>query len=199
MGLDVYLYQFKDVDPDAILELARFEEDLHNEEFRKWKAGPESERGQYLTEKDRSETREKVLQKTHDFGLPESVVRTCQYGGTKVSFPSKHPDYPIGEWVCIWTIRNLMQHATGKDIYFVFPEALGDPHWLQPDWAASKQRFSDIVDQIKSMKPEEISRVIPDYSTGLDVRINQMEAMMETLDFVLAQENPKQFLFYWSS
>ena len=77
MGLDVYLYQFIDLDTDAILKLSKFSEELWAfEEFEKRKAMPQSERDSYPTEQNWMKYREKLSWKAHELGLPEGIVGT---------------------------------------------------------------------------------------------------------------------------
>jgi hypothetical protein len=174
MGLDVYLYQFKDVDVDAILKLAQFSEDPAT-----------------------SKTPGAIAAKARELGFSEKIISEPGFGGTQISYPSKtHPEWPVGEWYSFGRIRAILRHFYGKDIYFIFPEAK-DLHGLfRPDWEKAKNRLVDIFQELKDISPPTWQEVYP-FETP-DSATKQLEVMIETLDFVLNSGNPKEFLLFWS-
>ena len=220
MGLDVYLYQFKNRDMDATLKLWQFsEEPWAFEAFERWHALPQSERGVFPSEKDKAESRKKMTAKAQELGLSEEVAMDPNLGGTKISFPSKqHPQWPVGEWYSFSTVRELIAYATGKDFYFVMPEARNIHGFFRPDWMTARKRLANILGRIKELNQTQIedfhSRfVMPDVQELLKKMkpaqlasaseifarlVAQIEVMIETLDFVLNSGNSKEFLFYWS-
>ena len=209
MGLDVYLYQFKDVDTDAILELSRLvEEPCNNKEFEKWKA-------------NKAERRQKLSFRAKELGFPEKRFSQPGFGGIQISFPSaKHPKWPVGQWYSLSSVRELMEFFTEKNIYFVFPEAEGDPWFLRPDWAASRKKLVDILRELEGVTPAHfqdyraqfakpnlpwdlLEKVKPEHlatpSQMLAGDLAQIEVMIETLDHVLNHERPHEFLLRWSA
>ena len=205
---------------DAILKLWQFsEEPWAFEAFERWQALPQSERGVFPSEKDKVESRKKLTAKAQESGLSEGIAIDPNFGGTKISLPSKqHPKWTVGEWYSFGTARELIAYATGKDFYFVFPEANNIHGFFRPDWMAARKRLANILGRIKKLNQAQIedfhSRfVMPDVQwllkrvkptqlasaseifAGL---VAQIEVMIETLDFVLNSENPKEFLLYWS-
>ena len=224
MGLDVYLYQFNGLNTEAILKLSRYSEELSFEAIDKRKAQPNSEIGQYPSERDWIESRKKLINRACELGLPESIVDKDPYGGELVSaFSKKYPEREVGEWHSFATARELMEYVTGKNIYFVFPEAKGDPELIRPNWAKSKQRLNDVLSQLHKLGPAEIEefyerfvigdihpeflkkiqRVFPakstDASDSLAGYLAQIEVMIETMDYVLNHERPQEFLLRWSA
>jgi len=207
MGLDVTLCQFKTLDTEAILELSRFAGEP-------WAFEPGAG--------------EKLKAKARGLGLPEGILPQSYFGGTHVSFPSsKYPEGPpVGEWSSFGGTRELMERFTGKDIYFVFPEAeaIGAGHgFFRPDWMAARAKLAGILQTLRTVKPTEIEDyharfVIPQVPQDLLERVRrlnpaqiasppqvfarnlaQIEVMIETLDFVLDRENPREFLLFWSA
>jgi hypothetical protein len=207
MGLDVTLCQFKALDTEAILELSRF-----SGEPWAFKAGAGA----------------KLKARARELGLPEGILVQSYFGGTRVSFPSrKHPDGPpVGDWSCFGTTRELMEHFTGKNFYFVFPEAscIRAGHgFFRPEWMASRAKLvgirqalrtvnsteiqdfdarfvkaqvpQDLLEKVKTLNPGQIASPSEVFARELA----QIEVMIETLDFVLSCENPKEFLLFWSA
>ena len=205
MGLDVNLCQFKTLDPEAILQLSRSAAEP-------WAFEPGAG--------------EKLKARARELGLPEGILGQSYFGGTGVSFQSsKHPEGPpVGDWSSFRGTRELMERFTGKDFYFVFPEARGiDGHgFFRPDWMAARAKLVGILQALRTVKSTEIEDyharfVIPEVPQGLFEgvkRLNpaliaspsqvfagklaQIEVMIETLDFVLSSEAPGEFLLYWS-
>ena len=206
MGLDVKLCQFRTVDPEAILQLSRFAAEP-------WAFEPGAG--------------EKLKAKARELGLPEGILAQSYFAGTGVSFPSnKHPEGPpVGDWSSFSGTHELMEHFTGKDFYFVFPEAKGidGNGFFRPDWMAARAKLVGILQALRTVKSAEIEDyharfVTPEIPQSVleDVkRLNpaqlatpsqvyarelaQIEVMIETLDFVLSSENPGRFLLYWSA
>src|ERR1051325_2543083 len=104
MGLDVTLCQFENLDTEAILEFSRFSSEP------------------LAFKKDAGD---KLKAKARELGLPESILGQPHSGGMQISFPSKkYPEWPpVGDWSSFGTTRELIEHFTGKDIYFILPEA----------------------------------------------------------------------------
>jgi len=207
MGLDVNLCRFGTLDTEAILELSRF-------------AG---EPWAFEAGADR-----KLKAKARELGLPEGILAQSYFGGTGVSLPSrKHPEGPpVGDWSSFGGTRELMKCFTGKDIYFVFPEAeaIGAGHgFFRPDWMAARTKLIGILQALRTVKPAEIEDyhaqfVTPQVPQDLLEQVKrlnpaqiatpsqvfggglaQIEVMIETLDVVLNSENPGEFLLYWSA
>lgn len=221
MGLDVHLYQFKDVDTEAILKFWK-----HSQEpwvyygSGKWKAKPLPERGNFSSDKDWVNYREHLRATTKEAGLPEQKAEEGCFGGEEISFPSKqHPEWPVGEWHSFSTVRGIMEHFTGHDIYFILPEAKDVYGFFRPDWAASRKRLREMLKELQELTQEQkedyhdhfIKPHIPQnlaerwknvkQASGTEiiaVCLAQMEVMIETLDFVLNSGNPREFLLYWS-
>jgi hypothetical protein len=199
MGLDVYLYQFKNLDADAILKLLWFsEEPWAFEAFHKWSAVPQTDRGSFPSEKDKAESREKLAAKARELSLPEKIVDDVYFGGTQISFPSKHPEWRVGDWYSFSTTRAIVEHFTGKDIYFVFPEAKDGPRYFRPDWALAKRGLGEILQELKKLEPAQLDNFISGLSESINHHLNQIEVMIETLDFVLNSNNPNEFVLLWS-
>lgn len=202
MGLDVHLYQFKDVDTDVILELSRLaEEPYSDEEFQKWKAMPPFQRGDsFPSAKRKAEGYQKLLARARELGFPETRFSQPGFGGTGIDFPSPHhPEWAVGDWYSLGTTCGIMKHFTGNDIYSVFPEAK-DLHGLfRPDWSESRKQLMGILQELKRMKPAEIESFISGLSESFDHHLNQLEVMIETLDFVVNSGNPREFLLFWSA
>jgi len=205
MGLDVNLCRFKTLDTEAILELSRFAGEP-------WAF--EAGAGKKLTAKAR------------ELGLPEGILSKSYFGGTGVSLPSrKHPEGPpVGDWSSFGGARELMERFTGKDLYFVFPEAKGiNGHgFFRPDWMAARAKLVGILQALRTVNSTDIEDyharfVIPEVPQDLLAQVKrlnpaqiatpsqvfagklaQIEVMIETLDFVLNSENPREFLLYWS-
>ena len=206
MGLDVHLYQFKDIDTDVILELSRLaEEPYNNEEFQKWKAMPPSERGEsFPSQQRKAEGYRKLLARAREVEFPETRFAQPGFGGTGIRFPSPHhPEWAVGDWHSFSSIRIMMQHFIGKDLYFIFPGAKSDDgsdiHGLfRPDWRGAREQLTEIIERLKHVESRERERVLGSvewFHSGL----NQLEVMVETLDFVLSSNNPREFLLFWSS
>jgi len=217
MGLDVYLYQFKNLNTDAILELSRF-----SEEPWAFIDGKQSE-AEFQTAQERLkiEYPAKMIAKAFELGFSEEIAIDPNFGGEKISFPSKqHSKFSVGGWCSFSTTRELIEYFTGKNFYFVFPEAENNTTFLRPDWAASKKRLVNILNNLKKLKPKQIENfhgefVMPNVpqwllekmqptrlATAAEIFANalvQIEVMIETLDFVLDSDNPKEFLLHWSA
>ena len=203
MGLDVYLCRFKDVSTGAILKLSHFVD--------VWNAMPVVERGSF----------EEVTRKAVELGLPETAARQSLYGGTHISFPSKkHPEWSVGDWYSLGGVFELLERYTQKNIYFVFPEAKGNPSFFRPDWSASRKRLAGILEELQTLNQEQIenyrrqlvmSNIPPSLlqkvkptmlvsaSEIFANKLGQIEVMIETLDYVLNNERPDEFLLRWSS
>ena len=153
MSIDVQLYRFEGVDTDAILKLWQYsEEPWAHEAFENWKASPQSERGNYPSAKDRADSCEKLAGKARELGLPEQIVEASVFGGKQISFPStRQPAWPVGEWYSFSTVRELMEYFTGKNFYFVLPEAEGIHGLFRPNWAAARKRLAGILDELKNL------------------------------------------------
>jgi hypothetical protein len=196
MGLDVSLVQFTNVDTEAILKFSQ--------------ASSEPGAGVKL----------KTIARA--LGLPESIIGAYYYGGTKISYPSKkHGAWPqVGDWSSFASTRELIEHFTGKDFYFIFPEAEGNPEYLRPDWAASRKRLVDILEQLQKLTlpsiegfraqfitpnvPQNYLEKVPPSKLAtttqlVDSYVAQVEVMIETLDYVLNHERPHEFLLRWSA
>jgi|GEM_PF-5233357 len=222
MSLDVWLYQFKDVDTDVVLELSRLsEEPYSDEEFQKWKALPSSERGDsFPTKECKAAGYQKLVARADQLGFPKSRFAEPGFGGTPISFPStRHPKWPVGEWYSFSTVRELMENFTGKNFYFVLPEAEGIHGLFRPNWAASRMRLAEILDALRKLTQKQVAdfharfvmaQIPPVFlerwksvprATATDIFedcLAQIEVMIETLDFVLNSGNPREFLLYWS-
>lgn len=219
MGLDVDLCQFKDIDTDAILKLWQFsEKPWASEAYNRWRATPESERGEYPLERRKTEYREQLAAKAQELGLPKGIVEDHLFGGTKISFPSaKHPRWPVGEWYSFSTVREMMEYFTGDDFYFIFPEARGIHGLFRPDWAESRERLADFLEVLRKLESAQIEdfhkRFVQPHASPPHLfpgvkrasvsemfadNLAQIEVMIETLDLVLNSDNPREFLLYWS-
>jgi hypothetical protein len=200
MGLDVYLYQYKDVDADAILKLLWFsEEPWAFKSFNQWNALPQSERGTFPSEKDKAEGRKKLQAKARELGLPDKIVDENTFGGTQISFPSKqHPEWLVGDWYSLGITRVIMKNFTDKELDFVFPEIKNERRYFKPDWLESKNRLTKILQELKKLAPTQVDDFCRGLSTTFKDHLSQIEVMIETLDFVLNSENPKQFILLWS-
>ena len=200
MGLDVTLCQFRNLDTEAILKFSRFSSEP-------WAL--------------RAGASDRLKAGARDLGLPESIICEPYFGGERISFPSKkYPKWPpVGDWSSFGTTRELIEHFTGKNFYFIFPEAECDPAYLRPDWSASRKRLVDILDVIQKLHPRQmesfvgvfikpnippylLEKVKPtDYATPRQLvagEVAEIEVMIETLDYVLDHEHPHQFLLRWS-
>ena len=204
MGLDVHLYQFEGVDTDAILKLWQFsEEPWAYEEFEKWTITPPSERGNFPSEKAKAEGHEKLVANARELGLSEMIVKDGVFGGKQITFPSKkHPEWTIGDWYSVSTLREIVEHFTGKNFYFAFPEAEGIHGLFRPDWETSRKRLVGILKELQGIDPRQFDAFNKEFVLQGQMfkgRMEQLEVMIETLDFVLNSDNPKEFLLYWSS
>jgi hypothetical protein len=115
--------------------------------------------------------------------------------------------------------RELMEHFTGKDLYFVFPEAEGNPAYFRPDWSASRRRLAAILEALQKLNPAQIEDYhaqfvmphVPQFllekleptqlASAAEVvagELAQIEVMIETLDYVLNHDRPQEFLLRWS-
>ena len=107
----------------------------------------------------------------------------------------------------------------------MFPEAKGiDGHgFFRPDWMAARAKLVGILQALRAVKAAEIEDyhaqfVTPQVPQDLLEQVKrlnpaqiaspsqvfagelaQIEVMIETLDFVLNCENPREFLLYWSA
>jgi hypothetical protein len=201
MGLDVYLIQYKDVDADAILKFLWFSgESWAFKAGRRWNTLPKSERGSFPSEKDKAECREKLTAKARELGLPEKIVTDgYPYSGTQISFSSKqHPEWLVGDWYNLGITRAIMKNFTGKELDFVFPEVNNEPRYFRPDWSTAKIRLIEMLQELKKLKPAQLENFQSGLSKSFDYHLNQIEVMIETLDFVLNSGNPKQFILLWS-
>lgn len=202
MGLDVHLFQFKNLDTDIVLELSRLTEEPYAfEAFQKWKATPQTERGPFPSKKAVAEAREKSLAKAREAGLPEKIISDYSFGGEQVDFQSKkYPPWAVGDWYTLGTIRGIIEHFTGQGWDFIFPEAkiIYGHGFFRPHWTDAKMRLTEILEKLKSLDPEQIDKVRPGLSWSFDSILSQIGVIIETLDFVLESENPRQFLLYWS-
>jgi hypothetical protein len=201
--LDVHLYQFKNLDTDVVLRLSQASEEPYAfEAFQKWKALPQSERGPWPSEKAVAQSRQKMLAIVKELNLPEKIINDYSFGGTTIYFPSKrHPQWTVGDWYSFSTTLGIIEHFTGNDFYFVLPEAKGvhDGHgFFRPDWTAAKMRLAGMLEELKRLEPAQLENYIPGLSESFDRHLSQIEVMIETLDFVLNSESPKEFLLYWS-
>lgn len=201
MGLDVHLYRFKNLDTDAILKLSQFsEEPWAFEAFEKWNALPRSERGGFPSEKDKAESREKLVAKARELGLPEKLVDESCFGGVRVSvFSKKHPQRDIGTWGGLDVVLSITMHFFDKDAYSIFPEAKGDPEFFRPDWNAAKVRLAEILRRLKKLKPKQLESFLPSYWELFKKDLNEIDVAIETMDFVLNSGNPKEFLLCWNN
>jgi hypothetical protein len=203
MGLDVHLYQFKNVDTDIVLELSRLTEEPYAdlEAFQKWKAALPAERGPFPSKQAVAESREKSLAKAREAGLPDKIIGDYSFGGEQISFQSKkYSGWEVGDWYTLSTIRGIIEHFTGQGLDFVFPEAksIHGHGFFRPHWIDAKMRLTEILEKLKSLDPGQIDKVRPGLSWSFDSKLNQIGAIIETLDFVLESGNPKEFLLYWS-
>lgn len=202
MGLDVHLYQFKNVDTDIVLELSRITEEPGNpEEFQKWKATPPAERGPFPPKQAIAQAREKSLAKAREAGLPEKIITDYSFGGAHVSFQSKkYPGWEVGDFYSLGPIRRILRHFTGQQMDFVFPEAkiIHGHGFFRPNWTDAKVRLTGILEKLKSLDSEQLYKVYPPLSKSLDQELRQIGVIIETLDFVIESGDPKQFLLYWS-
>lgn len=200
MGLDVTLCQFSDLDAEAILEFARF---AYDPSVLKPNSGVN------------------LKAKARELGLPESILPMPYFGGERISFPSKkYPEWPpVGDWSSFRMTREIMEHFTGRNIYFVFPEAVGDPPLFRPDWTKSRRRLAEILEELQHVTPAqmedyhaqfvlaEIAPLIERWksvprATAAQIftrQLAQIEVMIETLDYVINHERPREFLLRWSA
>jgi len=175
MGLDVYLYQFKGVNTDAILELFRFEE------------------------KERPVAREKLVSRARELGLPGEVFGKENLGGVNVRFSSKlYPKWMVGDWYSLSTTRAIMEKFTGKELYYAFPEARSSPRFFRPDWLEAKKRLTELFEALRELGPPQLDSYCSGLSQSFDHHLSQVGVMIETVDFVLGSEDPKEFLLLWS-
>jgi hypothetical protein len=175
MGLDVHLYQFEGVDTEAILKLAQFSE-------------------LPVASRDRGT----LAAKASELGLSQKIIPQPGFGGTQISFPStKHPEWPVGDWYSFGTIRALLHGYFGKDLYFIFPKAKNLHGLFRPDWAEARKRLNEILQTLHRLEPAQWASV---FGSGgrQNSALNQLEVMIETLDFVLNSDNPREFLLFWS-
>lgn len=200
MGLDVYLYQFKGLNTDAILKLWEFSEDPWAfEAFKKWNALPPSGKGSFPSEKDKSESHERLVSKARELGLSESIVSET-FGGGQISFQSKcHPGWLVGDWYSMDTTRAVVQHFTGKDMHSIFLEAKKGSRLFRPDWSVAKKELNEILLELKKLKPAQLEDFVVGLSESFDHHLDQIGVMIETLDFVLCSKNPEEFLLLWSN
>ena len=180
MGLDVYLYQFRNVDTDSILKLSSFSDKLGSCE-------------------NVSKAKAKLKAKARQLGLPEEIAIDPCCGGAKVSVISKRfSSWDIGTWAGLDVILAITSHFLSKDVYFIFPEAEGDPQFFRPDWCAAKVRLSEILQELKKLKPAQLESFIPSYWELFENDLKEIEIVIETIDYVLSQSDSKQFLLCWS-
>jgi hypothetical protein len=173
MGLDIDLYQFKKKQVEAILKLA------------------------CLADPARMPEKVDIKMEARKLGLPETIVGEPGFGGTRISFPStKYSEWLIGEWHSFGQIRAILRNFFGKDWYFVFPEAKGIHGLFRPDWRQTRNRLIQILQELKETSPATWQEVYP-FATRDDA-LKPLEVMIETLDFVLNSDNPREFLLYWS-
>jgi len=173
MGLDIDLYQFKKKQVEAILKLA------------------------FLADPARMSDQVNIKAEARKLGFPEAIVTERGFGGTRVSFPSeKHPEWLVGEWHSFGNVRAILRNFFGKDLYFLFPEAKGIHGLFRPDWQQTANRLGEILHEVKQISLPTWPEVYP-YATR-DNAVKQLEVMIETLDFVLNSDNPREFLLYWS-
>jgi hypothetical protein len=200
MGLDVYLYQFKGLDTDAILRIWRFsEEPWAFEAFKKWNSLSQSERGTFPSEKDKMESREILIAEARELGLPEWIVGQESFGGVNISFSSKqHPQWMVGDWYSLSTTRAIMERFTGKELYYVFPEARDGSRLFRPNWLDAKKRLTELLEALKKLESPQLDDFMAGLSESLNHHLSQVEVMIETVDFVLNSDNSDEFLLLWS-
>ena len=85
-----------------------------------------------------------------------------------------------------------------RDIYYVIPEAKGDPQFIRPDWSAAKKRMIELLDEFQKLDLKCLAE-FGDPEREFKDHIENIMVIIETFDFVLLQTNPKQFLLYWSA
>ncbi len=175
MGLDVNLYQFSEAKVEAILTLA------------------------CLADGARTPRKVDIKAEARKLGLPETIVAEPGFGGRRISFPSaKHPEWPVGEWYSFGQIRAMLRSFFGKDLYFIFPEAKDIHGLFRPDWQEAKKRLVEILQELKDISPATWNEVYPFDTQDRGLKLKQLEVMIETLDFVLNSDNPREFLLFWS-
>jgi hypothetical protein len=173
MGLDITLYQFSAADVEAILGLAR------------------------RADEARAPGKVDIKAEARKLGLPETIIAESGFGGTRISLPSKKDcEWLVGDWHSFGQIRALLRHFFGKDLYFIFPEAKGIYGLFRPDWQEAKNRLVNILQELKEISPSTWQEVYPFDTSKRGLK--QLEVMIETLDFVLNSDNPREFLLYWS-
>jgi hypothetical protein len=199
MGLDVILCRFRNLDTEAILKFSRLSSESWAFEVG---AGAKLKAG------------------ARELGLPESIISEPYFGGERISFPSrKHPELPVGDWSSFRSTRELIEHFTGKNFLFVFPEAEGSPAYIRPVWSASRKRLAEILEEVQKLNFRQIESFIAvfvkphippyllerarpaDCATTMELFAGyaaQIEVMIETLDYVLNDEHPQEFLLSWS-
>jgi hypothetical protein len=91
-----------------------------------------------------------------------------------------------------------MRHFVGKELFYIFPEAQGEPRYFKPNWAEAKERATEVLRELTKLEPAEFDEFCPGLSQSIDQHLNQIEVMVETIDFVLNSDNPKEFLILWS-
>jgi hypothetical protein len=142
MGLDVYLYQFSEVDAGAILNLSDYYDEL---------CGTGSNQPEW------KQIEIKLQQRASELSLPIKNIDNLCDEGVEIHLPSqKHPDgsFAVGEWESgLDFLNEMLRRFIHRDFYYLFPEAEGDPALLRPNWIRSRVRTIEILDEFKKLNP----------------------------------------------
>lgn len=202
IGLDVYLYRFPGMNAQAIVRLARALEEIgdavvRDREALGWREGmpwPSPEIRAHL--KALAEPIAKAL------GSPGWQYETIHSVGHQVNLPSsRHPDSPlrIGDWEAGFSgIWDALTAATGRRVEIAFPDA--HEGWYRPNWRYARAGLLDLLSQVQHIGVAGLVEPWGEFaSEQYGHSIEALEVMIQTIDYVLAQPNPDEFLLDWSA
>ncbi len=143
-------------------------------------------------------------------GLPEDAHETWESRGQPVELvwsPVANARFDLGTWDFGHEI-GLISHVFSCRIeYRCFPEAMGDPRWIKPDWRLSYDEIFKVLQDFRAAgldhpRFRELFSVDGDEDWAEEV-FGDCEAclfvMAETMQYVLDRPNPREFLLNWSA
>ena len=122
--------------------------------------------------------------------------------GEQIAFPCQEiPDstFHIGEWDGFSDVLGILNSVFNEKLeYEFFPEAVGDPSWIKPEWAACHERIEARLNQIIALETQSLA---PPLAFEDDFRecVECLLVMSKTIEYVLKSSTPEEFLLYWSA
>jgi hypothetical protein len=90
--------------------------------------------------------------------FPKKMVTDVFWASEEIrKISRRHPNQgmKLGDWHDFGYLNGVIGEATGKEFYFVFPEAEGDPEIVIPSWHGARTRLLWLREEFSRIDPTE--------------------------------------------